>query len=106
MDEISRKEAIIMLGIMHESLKLFPEVAQKQKMAALRFAIRSLKTDEAYQLLYESNLDNDVVLAAEILKILDEWKGTEHPELTKTEYFDKIIDIVNAAKKGVSDGKS
>lgn len=98
MDEISRKEAIIMLGIMLENIKLFPEVGQKQKMAALRFAIRSLKTDEAYQLLYETNLDNDIVLAAEILKILDEWKGTEHPELTKTEYFDKIVEVANSEK--------
>ncbi len=99
MGEISRKEAIITLGIMLGNLKLFPEVGQKQKMAALRFAIRSLKTDEAYQLLYESNLDNDVVLAAEILKILDEWKGTEHPELTKAEYFDKIVEVANDKRR-------
>lgn len=98
MDEISRKEAIIILGIIFENIKLFPEVGQKKKMAALRFAIRSLKTNEAYQLLHESNFDNDVVLAAEILKILDEWKGTEHPELTKTEYFDKIVEVANSEK--------
>ena len=35
-------------------------------------------------------IENDKIKA-----ILYEWKNTEHPELTKVEYFDKIIDFMN-----------
>lgn len=38
-------------------------------------------------------IENDKIKA-----ILDEWKNTEHPELTKVEYFDKIIDFMNGIK--------
>jgi hypothetical protein len=47
-----------------------------------------------------SYIENDKLKA-----ILDEWKNTEHPELSKAEYFDKIIDYMNERKndKGTSD---
>lgn len=33
--------------------------------------------------------------AERIRVIMNEWSGSRHPELTKVEYFDKIVELMN-----------
>lgn len=79
MSDISRKEALDELKEYEEGLDL--EYATTFDKAIL-FAINFLEDD----------------LKMTVLEILDEWKKTEHPELTKIEYFDKIVEVANKKK--------
>ena len=60
MSDMERKEAIMWLKIMRKSLELFPQISNNKKKQALDMAIRSVETDEAYQLEYERTTKNDL----------------------------------------------
>ena len=50
---MERSEVIRWLSIIRENIIYLPEISNKQKIESLDYAISSLKTDEAYQIMYE-----------------------------------------------------
>lgn len=94
---MKRSEAITWLKVMLANLVSFPEVSNTKKRQALTYAIDSLNTDEAYQLMYEG-LEVEEVVHAEWIWNADRFmyvcsKCGHNP--TKGTGFNHDIDALN-----------
>lgn len=74
-------------------------VLTDEEIEAVGEAVQELEAIRDGDYIPKYKFDKLVKTDARIRAILKEWSGSRHPELTKVEYFDKIVELMNEKGK-------
>ena len=91
--ELTRKQIIDNLSYIADSM---PDDACAEWRDSLAYAISSLKTDEAYQVMYEGG---EIFIKVDLVAMLEELKEQlreMHEDFFETEHFDEAYGVSNS----------